>query len=178
VKNTLIAIIALIGAFGAGWLLRPSPPQLDPHPVRTDTLYYPLVEFERLQDLIFEKGDDVVFTDTLPYPVVVERIVTDTQYVGWELPWTWGVDRLTPPVRAGDSMNVSLHGIKVDSLLGVQRTARMERIWTPGYLSYLEVDETGALRLDFVPYENEKKGSTVLRWIERGALVAFGALVF
>lgn len=171
-KNILAGLVLVAIAFGAGWLLRPRPPTLDPHPVHTDTLYYPLVEYEALQKLYFSKGDDVVFTDSVPYPVVIERIVTDTQYVGWELPWTWGVDRLEPPVSPGDTLLVSLHGLKADSLLGVQRTARMERIWTPGYLSYLEVDEMGELRMDFVPFEKEK-GTSVWRWVERGAIATF-----
>jgi hypothetical protein len=178
VRNTLIGAVALIGVFAAGWFLRPKPPQLDPHPPRTDTLYYPLDVFREKLELHFEKGDDVVFTDTVKWPYVVERIVTDTQYVGWELPWTWGVDRLEPPVSPGDSLLVSLHGLKVDSLTGVQRTARMEKIWAPGYLRYLEVDEEGELRLDFEPFEDEGGTSKVLRWIERGAFVALGALLF
>lgn len=177
-KNTLIGLIVLIGVFAAGWFGRPKPPRLDPHPVHTDTLYYPLEVFREKQKLIFSKGDDVLFTDTVKWPYVVERIVTDTQYVGWELPWTWGVDRLEPPVRAGDTLVVSMHGLRADSLTGVQRTARIERIWTPGYLSYLEVDEDGELRMDFEPFKKENKGGTVLRWIERSAFVALGALVF
>jgi len=177
-KNTLLGVIVLIGVFAAGWFLRPRPPVGDPHPVTTDTLYYPLVEYEAVQDLIFEKGDDVVFTDSVPYPVTVERIVTETEYVGWVLPTTWGIELLESPVSPAESLKVSLRGITADSLLGVSVDRRMEKIWTPGYLTYIEVDETGELRMDFEPWEKEKKGSTVLRWIERGAFVAFGALVF
>lgn len=177
-KNILAGVVLVAIAFGIGWISRPRPPRLDPPPATTDTLYYPLEVFREKLELYFEKGDDVVFTDTVKWPYVVERIVTDTQYVGWTLPWTWGVDRLEPPVSPGDSLLVSLHGLKVDSLTGVQRTARMEKIWAPGYLRYLEVDEEGELRLDFEPFEDEGGTSTVLRWIERGALVAFGAFVF
>ena len=177
-KNVAIAVCLAAVAFGVGWCTRPQPPRLDPRPVHTDTLYYPLEVFREKQKLIFRKGDDVLFTDTVKWPYVVERIVTDTQYVGWELPWTWGVDRLEPPVRAGDTLLVSMHGLRADSLTGVHRTARIERIWTPGYLSYLEVDENGELRMDFEPFEDEGGTGNLLRWLERSAFVALGALVF
>lgn len=176
-KNVLIGLVLVALAFGAGWCARPRPPDLDPHPATTDTLYYPLEVFREKQELHFQKGADVVFTDTVPYPVVVERIVTDTVPLGWTLPWTWGVDRLTPPVSPGDSLLVSLHGLMVDSLTGVHRTARMERIWTPGYLTYLEVDDDGELRMDFEPYESEGGTSTLLRWAERIGFFVAGVIV-
>jgi len=171
-KNVLAAIVLIAIAFGAGWLSRPRPPKADPHPVRTDTLYYPLVQFQRVQELVFEKGDDVLFTDTVPYPVTVERIVTETEYVGWELPTTWGIEALQSPVSPAESLLVSLRGITVDEADGVKIDRRMERIWTPGYLTYLEVDDLGELRMDFEPWEPEP-GSSVWRWIERGAIFTF-----
>jgi hypothetical protein len=171
-SNLLIMVLLLVGVFAAGWLLRPQPPTADPHPITTDTLYYPLVQYERVQELIFEKGDDVVYTDTVPHPVVVERIVTETQYVGWELPTTWGVELLESPVSPAESLKVSLRGITADSLLGVSVDRRMERIWTPGYLTYLEVQENGELRMDFEPWEKESGGS-FWRWVERGAIFTF-----
>jgi hypothetical protein len=177
-KGVLIAVCLAAVAFGAGWLSRPRPPSVAPPPLRTDTLYYPLPIYERQVELVFEKGDDVLFTDTFPYPVTVERIVTETEYVGWELPETWGIEALQSPVSPAESLLVSLRGITVDEADGVKIDRRMERIWTPGYLTYLEVDVNGELRMDFAPFVEEKKGSTLLRWIERGAFVALGAFAF
>jgi len=175
-KNILAGLVLVAIAFGAGWLARTRPPRADPHPVRTDTLYYPLVEYEAVQSLHFQKGDDVVFTDSVPYPVTVERIVTETEYVGWELPTSWGIELLESPVSPAESLNVSLRGITADSLLGVTVDRRMERIWTPGYLTYIEVDETGELRMDFEPWE-EESGSSVWRWVERGGFFVAGFIL-
>ena len=171
-KNVLIGLVLLAISFGAGWCSRPRPPRADPHPVVTDTLYYPLEVYRQELDLIFEKGDDVLFTDTVPYPVTVERIVTETEYIGWELPTTWGIELLESPTSPAESLKVSLRGITADSLLGVSVDRRMEKIWTPGYLTYLEVDEMGELRMDFEPWE-EESGSSFWRWVERGAIFTF-----
>lgn len=172
-KSVLTAAVIAVVCFGAGYLLRPQPPAVPPPPTKADTTYVSLPLYEARQELIFTPGPKVWTTDTIQ--VVYERIVTDTQYVGWDLPPMWCVDRLRAPTSPGDTLNVSLVMVRSDSASGVHLGRRIDRLWADGYLRALEIVGED-LRVDYTPFATRSNGS-FWRWMERAGFFAGGVAI-
>jgi hypothetical protein len=165
-----ILVALLIGvAFMVGRSSAPRPPQLPPPPAVVVYRDVPYTVYVRELELVFTEG-----ADKLMPPIRYEVTTTDTVLLGWTLPWTWGVDRLRAPVSPGDSLVVSMYGFKVDSLTGIARALRMEKIWAPGYLKGLAVED-GELVVSYEEFPGPP--SSTWRWVERGAILVGGFLL-
>lgn len=172
--KSLVLVLVLCGiSFGIGWTIRPSPPgPVPPPPTVTQIRYLPRTVYDTIVRTVFRDGPTVYVTDTLE--VVYERLVTDTLYLGWNLPGSWYVDRLAGSLTPADTMDVSLVRIEADSVTGVTLARSLERIWQGGgCLTALEAGPAG-VRYDFTPLPEPKRTPGWLRWAERGALFVGG----
>lgn len=173
-KPAVLALVALAVGLGLGWAFHPSPPEPPlPLPAKADTVYYPLPVYERVQKLVFTPGPTEWLSDTVQ--VVYERIVTDTQYLGWSLPPTWLIDRVRAPETVRDTLDVSLVYLEADSLSGLKRSARIDRLWVGGPLRALDVVD-GELRVDYWPPPEPANPNSFWRWTER--ILLFGGGVW